>query len=226
MIVVTADTIRNPAILEVRQLPRRFVDRVTVWPRNASVKTVLRLLAEMQLLRFASWLAPLVVIALIWRGAALPLSQAPVLMVVLVAWAEMRLLRASPRRRAAMDRDAAARTRDLMTVQGRAALTRIAAGRDLRSGALRLVVEQSPLRLLPPLTFVTVQAEDPPRVLDLTEKERAILHEELFQAPLTEPALHEAATAEDEFLQEVVLDARGLSAHARLSAALASDRRA
>ena len=220
MIVVTRDTIRNPGILEVRQLPRRFIDRALVWPHHASAGTILRLMAELQMLRYAGWLMPLVAVALIWQDTALPLSQAPVLMVFLIVWAEMRVLRASPARRAAMDRDAAARTRDFMAVQGRAALTRIAAGRGLRRGELRLVVEQSPLRLLPPLTFVSVQAEGPARVVDLTLAERAVLHEELFRTPLTERALHDAATAEDAFLQEVTLDARGVSAHVRLAASL------
>jgi hypothetical protein len=221
MIVVTQDTIRNPAILEVRQLPRRFVDRVTVWPRRLPPALLLRLLAEWQLLRYAAWLMPLVVVALVWRGAALPLSQAPILMVLLVGAVELRLLRASPARRARMDRDAAARTADLLVARGRAVLTRIAAGRGLRAGELRLVVEQSPLRLLPPLTYVSVQAEDPARVLALTEAEVALVEAELFGGDLTERALHEANTAEDEFLREVALDARGVSAHARLAAALA-----
>ncbi|TFL18068.1 hypothetical protein [Jannaschia formosa] len=220
MIIVTEDTLLNPQILEVRQLPRRFVDRVSVWPRRASPGVIARLLIEMQLLRYAAWLAPLVVVALIWRQSALPLSQAPILMIILVGFMELRVLRAPPAQRAKMDRDAAARVQDLLRVQGRAALTRIAAGRGMQAGALRLVVEQSPLRLLPPLTFVTVQAEDPPRVVDLDEAERAVLAEELFQGALTERALHSANTAEDEFLREVELDARGVSAHARLAAAL------
>jgi hypothetical protein len=220
MIVVTRDTVRNPAILEVRQLPRRFVDRVTVWPRGAGVGVVLRTLAEWQLLRYGAWLAPLVVVALIWRETALPLSQAPVLMVILVGWIELRVLRVPAKRRAQMDRDAAARTVDLLTARGREVLTRIAAGRGLRSGALRLVVEQSPLRRLTPLTYVSIQADDPPRVLDLDPEEVAFLRGALFAGGLTERALHEANTAEDDFLREVELQARGISAHARLAATL------
>lgn len=220
MIVVTRETLLNPSILEVRQLPRRFVDRVSVWPRGARPGTVARLLIEMQLLRYAAWLMPLVVVALIWQQSALPLAQAPIPMLVLIAFIELRVLRATPARRARMDRDAAARTLDLLTVQGRGALTRIAAGRGMRTGALRLVVEQSPLRLLPPLTFVSVQAEDPARVVDLDASEREILRETLFLGALSERALHRANTAEDVFLREVTLDARGVSAHARLAAAL------
>ena len=220
MLIVTRDTLSNPGILVVRQLPRRFVERVVVWPRRGSIGLMARTLAEMQFLRYCTWLAPLVVVALIWRGTALPLSQGPVLMVVLVVWVEMRVLRVSPARRARMDRDAAARTVDLLMVQGRAALTRIAAGRGMKAGALTLVVEQSPLRLLPPLTYVSVQAEEPVRVVELDAGERAVLEAELFRGPLTERALLQANTAENVFLREVALDARGVSAHARLAAAL------
>ena len=220
MLIVTRDTLANPGILTAHHLPRRFVERVTVWPRRFSLGLIARTLAEIQFLRYCTWLAPLVVVALIWRSAALPLSQGPVLMAFLVVWIEMRVLRVSPARRARMDRDAAARMVDLLRVQARAALTRIAAGRGMRAGGLTLVVEQSPLRLLPPLTYVSVQATDPMRVVDLDADERAVLEAELFRGALTERALLEANTAEDVFLREVPLDARGVSAHARLAAAL------
>ncbi len=221
MLIVTRDTVANPGILTVRQLPRRFIERVTVWPRRASPGLLARTLAEVQFLRYCTWLAPLVVVALIWRETALPLSQGPVLMLALVVWIEMRVLRISPARRARMDRDAAARTVDLLTVQARAALTRIAAGRGMRAGALTLVVEQSPLLWLPPLTYASVQAEDPVRVVELDAAERAVLEAELFRGALTERALLRANTAENVFLREMALDARGVSAHARLAAALA-----
>lgn len=220
MLIVTRDTLSNPGILRVRQLPRRFIERVTVWPRRVSLGLMARTLAEIQFLRYCTWLAPLVVVALTWRNTALPLSQGPVLMLLLIVRIETRVLRVSPARRARMDRDAAARTVDLLVVQGRAALTRIAAGRGMQAGALTLVVEQSPLRLLPPLTYVSVQAEDPARVVDLDAGERAVLEGELFCGALTEQALLRANTAENIFLREVELDARGVSAHARLAAAL------
>lgn len=226
MLIVTRATVANPGILTARHLPRRFIERATVWPRRGSAGLLARTLAEIQFLRYCTWLAPLVVVALIWRRTALPLSQGPVLMAFLVVWIEMRVLRVSPARRARMDRDAAARTVDLLRVQGRAALTRIAAGRGMPEGELTLVVEQSPLRLLPPLTYVSVQAADPVRVVDLDPGERAVLEAELFRGALTERALLRANTAEDVFLREVALDARGVSAHARLAAALAQGARA
>ena len=105
-------------------------------------------------------------------------------------------------------------------MQGRAALTRITAGRGLRDGALRLVVEQSELGALPPLTYVTVQSEAGPEVLDLTPDERAVLRDALFAPPLDERTLLRINQAEGAFLREVALDARAVSAHARLAAVL------
>ncbi len=222
MFIVTRDTVQNPSVLAVKQLPRRFVERVTVWPRVLSFGMLLRIVAEFRPVRYGLWLVPLVIVALVWNEVALPLGSAPVLMVVLIWLAESRLLRVPPKRRAALvDPDDAARGLDLLGVQGRAALTRIAAGRGLRSGVLRLVVEQSPLSWLPPLTYVTVQSEVGPAVLDLTRPEREVIETELFRDPLTERRLHMINAAEDRFLREVTLEARGVSAHARLEAALA-----
>jgi hypothetical protein len=88
------------------------------------------------------------------------------------------------------------------------------------------VVEQSELARLPPLTYVSVQSEGEqagtgPEVLSLDAAERAILHEELFRGDLTEGLLHRIGQSRGESLHEVALDARGVSAHARLAAALA-----
>ncbi|MEL6587742.1 MAG: hypothetical protein AAFQ50_13960, partial [Pseudomonadota bacterium] len=147
MIIVTRDTVRNPDILDVRQLPRKFVDRVMVWPKGrVSPGVTLRLLAELQILRYGLWLLPLLVVGLTWRGLALPIAQAPIIMLILIWWVEMRLLRVPPKRRLKlMDAAAAERGLDLLAVQGREALTQIAAMRGQRDGSLRLVVEQSPL---------------------------------------------------------------------------------
>jgi hypothetical protein len=223
MLIVTRDTVRNPAILEVRQLPRKFFERVTVWPRGRMGPGLfLRTIAEFQLLRYTFWLLPIMAAALIWREAALPLSQAPILMVILIYVVEMRVLRASPKRRARLiDAAEAERGLDHLRAQGRVVLTRIAAGRGLRAGQLRLVVEQSPLAWLAPLTYVTVQSEEGPEVVALTADERATIRQALFQPPLTEKLLHRINSAEDVFLREVTLDAREISAHARLAAALA-----
>ena len=221
MLIVTHNTLRNPAILKVRQLPRKFFGRVTVWPRAMSFGLTLRILIEMQWVRIALALSPLVAIALIWRAAALPLSQAPLLMLIIIWWVETRLLRVPAKRRAALiDAAEAERGLDLLRVEGRAALSRIAAGREMRAGQLHLVVEQSELWSFTPLTYVSVQSEAGPEVLRLTGAEQDILRETLFQGGLSEARLQRINQSRNTFLRDIAFDARGVSAHARLAAAL------
>ncbi|QUJ77917.1 hypothetical protein KDD17_01270 [Sulfitobacter albidus] len=222
MIVVTHRTLRNPAILKVRQLPRKFFGRVTVWPRTrVGFWLYLRLIIEFQALRYALTLLPLILIGLSWNAMALPMAQAPILMVAMIWLVEMRLLRVPKARRARLiDAAAADRGLDLLRLQARAALTRIAAGRDMKRGELHLVIEQSELWRLPPLTYVSVQSEDGPKVIALSVEECAILREELFKAPLSERLLQRINQSQGVFLRDVTFDARGVSAHARLAAAL------
>ena len=221
MLILTHGTLRNPGILGVHQLPRRVFGRVTPWPRDLTAAHLGRMMAEFQALRFAMPLLPLVAAMVIWPGMALALAQAPPLMIAAIWFVEMRVLRVPPGARAGLiDAAEADRGLDLLRVQGRAALARIAAGRGLHAGELRLVVEQSDLARLPPLTYVSVQSEDGPEVLDLTSAEREVLELELFRAPLTEALLHRINQSSDTFLREIALDARGVSAHARLAAAL------
>ncbi|MEQ6249998.1 hypothetical protein ABMC89_13975 [Sulfitobacter sp. HNIBRBA3233] len=224
MLIVTHDTLRNPAILKVRQLPRKFFGRVTVWPRDSvGFWRFLRLIAEFQALRYALTLAPLILIGLSWNAMALPMAQAPILMVAMIWFVEMRLLRVPKSRRGRLiDAAAADRALDLLRVQARAALTRIAAGRGMKHGELHLVVEQSELWRLAPLTYVSVQSETGPEVLRLTAPERDILRQTLFQTPLTEKLLQRVNQSQGIFLRDITFDARGVSAHARLAAALAS----
>ncbi len=223
MWIVTPDTVRNPDALRVRQLPRRFFKRVTLIPRGrVSAGMWLRILAEFQVLRYTLPLLPVVAIGLVWTNTALALSQAPLLMFLLIWWVEMRLLRVpAGRRRALIDPDAAARGLDLLHVRAKAVLTRVAAARGMRAGQLHLVVEQSELGRLPPLTYVSVQSEEGPAVITLDPAERALIATDLFQPPLDERVLHRINQAEDVFLRDIALDARQVSAHARLAAALA-----
>ena len=221
MLILTHGTLRNPGILEVHQLPRRVFGRVTPWPRDLAPAHFVRMMAEVQLLRFTLPLLPFVGAMLVRPDLAMGLAQAPPLMIVAIWYTETRVLRVPPGRRAGiMDAAAADRGLDLLRVQGRAALTRIAALRGMRAGELRLVVEQSDLARLPPLTYVSVQSEEGPAVLDLGAAEREVLHEELFKGPLTEALLQRVNQRTGTFLREVALDARGVSAHARLAAAL------
>lgn len=223
MFILTHDTLRNPAILQVRQLPRKFFGRVTVRPKAAlGLGGRLRMFLEFQVVRYTLTLSPLIVIGSLWNVLALPLAQAPILMLVLIWWVEMRLLRVPPQRRGRLiDAAAADKGLDLLKVQARDVLTRIAALRGMRTGQLHLVVEQSELWHLSPLTYVTVQSEDGPEVLRLSEQERQIIEERLFQPPLDERLLQRINQSQNVFLRDIRFDAKGVSAHARLAAALA-----
>ncbi len=223
MLILTHDTVRNPAILEVRQLPRKFFGRVTVWPKGqVGLVGMLRIVVEFQWLRYFVSLLPFVAIGLMWQGFAMPLAQAPLLMLAIIWWVEMRLLRVPEAKRASLiDAAEAERGIDLLRVQARAVLTQIAAGRSLRTGQLHLVIEQSDLGTFAPLTYVTVQAEDGPEVLSLTAREREIVAAGLFQKPLDERLLLRINQSQNIFLRDITLDARAVSAHARLAAALA-----
>lgn len=223
MLILTHDTITNPAILKVRQLPRKFFGRVTVWPKNrVGLGGWLRIVIEFQWVRYSLSLLPLILIGLNWNTLALPLAQAPILMLVMLWFVEMRVLRVPAKKRSALiDGAEAERGLDLLRVQARAVLTQIAAGRGLRTGALHLVVEQSELGLFAPLTYVSVQSDEGPEVLRLTEAERAMVSQGLFQAPLTEGLLHRINQSQNVFLRDITLEAKGISAHARLAAALA-----
>jgi hypothetical protein len=222
MLILTHDTLRNPGILSVRQLPRKFFGRVTVWPKGqVGLAGFLRLVIEFQWLRYIVSLLPFVAIGLMWQGFAMPLAQAPLLMLALIWWVEMRLLRVPEAKRAGLiDAAEAERGLDLLRFQARAVLTQIAAGRGLAQGQLHLVIEQSDLGTFKPLTYVTVQAEDGPEVLSLSARERDIVSRGLFQSPLDERLLLRINQSQNVFLRDITFDARTVSAHARLAAAL------
>lgn len=223
MLIVTHTTLRNPAILKVRQLPRKFFGRVAVWPRGKiGFGRLMRLVIEFQAVRYVLSLSPLILIGLSWEAMALPMAQAPILMIAMIWWVEMRFLRVPKSRRARLIEGAQAeRGLDLLRVQGRNALSKIAAARGMKHGALHVVVEQSDLWRLPPLTYVSVQSQDGPEVLQLSTAERKILTQTLFQDPLDEKLLQRINQSQGVFLRDITFDARGVSAHARLAAALA-----
>jgi hypothetical protein len=224
--IVTPDTVANPALLEMRQVPRRFLGRGILWPRRGgSLGLVARMLFEVEILRYLGALLPFVAAALIWRDQALAIAQAPLVMVIVVYLVEMKLLRVLPSRRAGLiDPAEADRGLDLLRVRARSILGRIAGGRGLAEGRLHLVVEQSDLARLPPLTYISVQAEigdRGPEVLRLTEEERRLIAETLFAPPLDDRRLHLIGLSRDEGLHDIALDLASLSAHARLAALMA-----
>lgn len=219
--------IANPGVLEITSVPRKFLGRgFGVVPKGTILrKGFWRLVAEFQLLRYLVALIPFPVAMLIWPELALPISQAPLLMFLLIWLVESRVL-SVPRdaRDKVMDEDGRARTLDLFRVRAADLLTRIAAGRGLSGGELHLVVEQSELARVAPLTIVSLQRDDGrAEVLSLTDDEVAMIEAELFSGDLTERRLQRANQSQNEFLRSVVLDTRTISAHARLEA-LASAR--
>jgi hypothetical protein len=60
-----------------------------------------------------------------------------------------------------------------------------------------------------------------PEVMRLSNEERALVAATLFEPPLDEARLHLIGLARDEGLHQVTLDARSVSAHARLAALIA-----
>ena len=226
MFLVTPDTVLNPGALATKRVPRRFFGRVNLWPRRGAGPGIrLRMLAEVQALRYTAPLLPLLAIGFTWKETALPLAQAPILMVLLIGFVEMRLLRLSPRARAALCTETeAARLLDLLSARGRTVVTRIAAARDPGPGRLHLVVEQSELARIAPLTYVSLQHEPDegrPAVLALSAEEEAMIRSTLFAGDLSEAALWRANAQTGEMLRMVTLDTDAVSAHARLQALMA-----
>jgi hypothetical protein len=222
MLIVTRDTIANAGVLETRSLPKKYLGRVQLVPRHAGPRLWLRLIVEVQILRYLSALLPFVAIPLLSRDLALPVTQAPLAMLVVIAFVEMKVLRLS---RAGRDRavsaDEAARRLDALAFRAKACLRRIAARHEMAEGELRLVIEQSELARIPPLTLVSVQTDRPaPRVVPLDRGDRAVLEEGLFDAELTERDLLAVNHREDRYIRDIAQEARAVSAHARLAAAL------
>jgi hypothetical protein len=222
MFVVTPETVWNPAAVETTVVPRRFLGRATLWPRRgAGLRLWARVIVEIEALRYFASLSPFVVAAFVWRDSAIAIAQAPLAMFLVIWLVEMRLLRRPPR---PLDPAEADRTLDLLGHRATAVLRDIAAGRDLRAGRLHLVVEQSDLARVSPLTLLSVQAEGVegarPQVLSLTAAEITRLRG-LFGDGLTERRLHAANHATGQMLRDVAFDAAGVSAHARLAARLA-----
>jgi hypothetical protein len=224
MFIVSPTTVWNPAALETRGIPKRMLGRIAVLPRRgADPATWARIIFEAQLLRFTAALAPFIAAMFIWPRMALPIAQAPVVMVFVVGFFEMKVLRvAKDRRETLMTEADAGRVLDLLRFRATAVLTRIAARHPDRAGLLHLVVEQSELARVTPLTLVSVQSDTPaPALLDLDAADRAVIAEGLFGGDLTERALHLANMRENAFVRDVAFDTRGVSAHARLSAIMA-----
>lgn len=222
MLILTRATLRNPGVLDTRSLPKKFLGRVLLVPRGQGRAVWLRYLVEIQPLRYVVTLMPFILAPLLVRDLATPVMQAPALMLILVAVVEMKVLRLSQAARdRAVDPVDADRRRDTLAFRARACLRRIAARHGLADGTLRLVVEQSDLARVPPLTLVTVQADLPkPHVLTLDAADRAVLVAGLFDADFTEADLLDVNHRDRVYLRDIAQDTRAVSAHARLAAVL------
>lgn len=229
MLIVCPSTVWNPSALETKSTPKRMFGRILVAPRRgASFGVVMRLIFEMQVLRFMLPLAPFAVAMVIWPELALPIAQAPIVMLMIVGFVEMKVLALTPDRRETVISDAdMARTLDALRFNAIRILTRIAAMRDIQSGEISLVIEQSELARITPLTLVSLQSDEPaPMVLDLSDDERDLLAADLFTDGLDEGDLHRCSLREGKNLRTITLDARTISAHARMAALLDQKRAA
>lgn len=220
--IVTPQTVLSGASLSLGSAPRPLLWRgLGVAPRAPLGKALFwRMLFEQSLPRYLIALVPFPIAMLLRPDLALPIAQAPLFMFALVYLVETNVLAVPRDRRAALIGEAeAARGLDTLRDRSLRVLTRIAAGRRLADGRLHLVVEQSPLARVAPLTLVSVQAETPaPEILSLSPDEQAIIREGLFDEALSERLLQTINLSQNEFLRSTALEPRTMSAHARLAA--------
>lgn len=222
MIIVSPSTISNSKVLETRTVPKKMLGRIALYPKAAGWRIWARLIVEVQLLRYLLALLPFAGIPFMRNDLALPITQAPIAMLMVIGVVEMRGLRYSKKERARrVDDDEAARRLDQLAFRARAILRKIAARHGLSEGTLHLVMEQSELARIPPLTLVSVQTDTPtPHLLSLDAADREAIDTGLFDSDFDERALAAVNQKEEVFLRDVAQEARGVSAHARLSALL------
>jgi hypothetical protein len=230
--LVTPGTVSNPRALSGGNPPRKILAGLSsVFPRGLVLNPIWwRIALEYPLLRYSFALAPFAAAMLIWPDLALPISGAPLLMFLFIHYVEGELLSVSnpDKRRRLLEQAEAERRADIFARRGRELLTRIAAGRGLSEGELHLVVEQSAMAPVAPLTLISLHraTEDDRRaspVQELDPEERRLLAEGLFDAfpgrgKLTEREFHRLSLYENRFLHAVTLEARTISAHARMAA--------
>ncbi|MEM6588402.1 MAG: hypothetical protein AAF641_08150 [Pseudomonadota bacterium] len=223
LFVLSPDTVWNPSVLDFPTAPRKILERRMILPRrDVTWGFVFRAIFESQILRFVIALLPFGIAAVIWPGAALPISQAPVVMLAAIGIIELRVLRIPRDKRKEMTTKAeAARALDTLNFRGRRILAQLAAARGIETGTIFLVVEQSDMVRVPPMTIVSLQLDEgKSRLVPLTAEERAIIRKGLFDEDFTESHLFLANQREGVSFRSVAFEARGVSAHARLAAFL------
>ncbi|MEM1298571.1 MAG: hypothetical protein AAGH68_04760 [Pseudomonadota bacterium] len=222
ILFLTRSNLMTPGALDVEKVPKRFLSLGRrLYPRSMRSKLFWRTLFEMPAARYTIALAPFPVVLFFKPEWALPISLAPVPMAMFVMMLEAHLLSVtSPTaRRALVSADVADRGLDTLKARAVAALTQLVAARETEGGTYHLVIEQSALLRITPLTHVSLQQEGPrPRIANLTEEEQAMLAETLFDEAFDEHELRQINVAQDKMIRSFDLDARGVSAHARLAA--------
>lgn len=221
--VLTPDTVWNPSSFDFRTAPRKILERIAILPRReAGARLVLRVILENQLLRYTTALLPFIVAMFVWPHLALPISQAPLPMLLVIGLVELKVLRISKEKRQnLMSEDEAGRVLDRLAFRGRAVLSKIAARHPDVSGELYLVIDQSELANVPPLSIVSVQtSEGKKRLMPIDAQDRDLIRRELFSAEFTERDLHSMNMRDNTFLRSVAFNTKGVTAHARLAAIL------
>jgi hypothetical protein len=223
ILFVTPETVRRPASLAGADPTRPFLRLgIGVLPRRPLFQRIFwRMLLEHSLTRYVLALLPFPIAILVWPDLALPISQAPLLMIGIVLFIESNVLSiGSPeKRRRLIEPAEAERALDLLNARARTILTRVAAERGLTKGSLHLVVEQSAMARVTPLTLVSVQDRDAvPPVLALDAAEREAVCARLFDAAFGERDLQRINLAENRFQRAWTIESRSVSAHARLAA--------
>jgi hypothetical protein len=220
--VLSPRTVYNPKALETGSVPRKVLHRIAFLPRRAGLGLIARVIMENEPLRYFIALSPFVAAMFVWRDLALPISQAPLAMIIVIGFFEMKVLRiSSEKRETLMSEDDVARTLDMLNYRARQVLSAIAAHRGQTRGELMLVVEQSELARVTPLTLVSLQtSEGKPRILDLDAVEHELIETGLFDQTFTARQLHTANLRQDTYLRSVQFDTRGVSGHARMAALL------
>lgn len=228
LFVLSPDVVWNPGILNFPTAPRKILERGMIMPRrDVTWGFIARVIFETEVLRFLVTLMPFGVAAVLWPGAALPISQAPILMILIIGIVELRVLRVPREKRKSMTTEAeAARALDTLNFRGRRILAQLAARRGIETGTIYLVVEQSDMVRVPPMTIASLQLDEgKSRLAPLSAEERAVIRDGLFDRDFTERHLFLANQREGVSFRSVSFEARGVSAHARLAAFLdASDK--
>lgn len=223
--VVTPMTVRSVARLHLKRVGAQMLGRgFRVVPRGPGTGGVFgRILFDQAPFRYCVALSPFPIAMLARPDLALAISQAPLLMFAIVVLIESSVLAISTpaKRKRLIAAAEAARGLDMLQQRSVDVLSRLAAGRDLRTERLHLVVEQSGLARVPVLTLVSVQQEgaapgERPRLLNLDAAEREMVVARLFDDALDESLLHTINLYENKYVRVTPFEASAVTAHARL----------